>query len=911
MFRPYIKRLIHSVFILTLFNSMYTYAAVTPDVSLPDEEILELIESGPDWLPKPYKTPIEQGMLLDIDNLNKVVPGLSKEQVRFLLGTPSIIDLFHVDRWDYLYYERTANGFTEPKRITVVFKNEKVGEIYNQDKLIKKMGSEIISDYTNAPTDENVKFVDEENVYQEIIIAKRTDYLSSIKKNKLPVCIDDEFEDYLSQKTLFDADEDTLEVRSDKQNQDEDGIFYALGNVEIERADDLVKSDKAVFNADTGVLAADGNVKYLTEDLSLYADKGGYNSQNDTVSFSTTKYKFPSQKRPGGGLSEDIFIDNEGVIYLTPSSYTTCGLDDPDWEIVSSKTILYRDTDRGHAYNILLKYKDVPILYSPFFSFPLSKDRHSGFLLPSIGSSGESGTVISSPYYFNIAKNMDFTLTPTNYSGRGVMIDGQFRYKSDYSDTEIEFTQMDKDDIRGESRHAYYVRDDRVYKNTLVPTENGKWTGSLMTSKIDIGGISDLFFLEDFGNSISRIGRTHITRELKLNRIDYGEFGSLNTSVRATDYQLVKTDLQEQYSVLPQARLEYSSYEKNNDFNYKVKSELSVFGHTYNYKATGTRFTVYPSVEYPIKNIGWEITPKFGVKHRTYSLSGNSDNNITDTTPIFSLRGKMLFDKMHTKDILQTLEPEMYFLYIPAPNQDNIPIFDAGENDLKYNLFSENKFYGEDRLNDAKQLTLALTSSIVDTSSGNELLRGTVGQIFYLDDRSVNLNDSTTSHTNVSNMLGVVNARLSDYWRLSGYSEFNPHRGYGEKNQIRLSYKRPYGKQNQIFNSSYRFSRGTQEEVDFSAVIPVNNRLSLVGKVNYSFNNRRNNQEDMLEKMFGFEYESCCYGLKFVIRDYWNGTKSDNAFYFEFLPKGIATSNNQTAELLREGILGYQDVFDY
>jgi LPS-assembly protein len=860
MFRRYIKRLIHSIFILILFNSTYTHAAVTPDIFLPDEEILELLESGPDWLPKPYKTPIEQGMLLDIDNLNKVVPGLSKEQVRFLLGTPSIIDLFHVDRWDYLYYERTENGFTEPKRITVVFKNEKVGEVYNQDKLIKKMGTEIISDYTNSPIDENIKSIDEENAYQEIIIAKRTDYLSSIKKNKLPVCIDDEFEDYLSQKTLFDADEDTLEVRSDKQNQDEDGIFYASGNVEIERAADLVKSDKAVFNADTGVLAADGNVKYLTEDLSLYANKGGYNSQNDTVSFSTTKYKFPSQRRPGGGLSEDIFIDNEGIIYLTPSSYTTCGLDDPDWEIVSSKTILYRDTDRGHAYNILLKYKDIPILYSPFFSFPLSKDRHSGFLLPSIGSSGESGTVISTPYYFNIAKNMDLTLTPTNYSGRGVMIDGQFRYKTGYSDTEIEFTQMDKDDIRGESRHAYSVRDDRVYKNTLALDDNGKWAGSLMTSKIDIGGISDLFFLEDFGNSVSRIGRTHITREFKLDRTDFSEYGSLNTSIRAVDYQLVKVNLQEQYSVLPQARLEYSSHKKNNDFNYEIKSELSVFDHTYGYKATGTRFTVYPSVEYPIKNIGWEITPKFGVKHRTYSLSGNNDNSITDTTPILSLRGKMLFDKMHTKDILQTLEPEMYFLYIPAPNQDNIPIFDAGENDLKYNLFSENKFYGEDRLNDAKQLTLALTSSIVDASSGNELLRGTIGQIFYLDDRSVNLNDSVTSHTNVSNMLGLVSARLSDYWRLSGYSEYNPHRGYGEKNQIRLSYKRPYGKQNQIFNSSYRFSRGTQEEVDFSAVIPVNSRLSLIGKINYSFNNRRSNTEDMLEKMFGVEYESCCYG---------------------------------------------------
>ena len=253
----------------------------------------------------------------------------------------------------------------------------------------------------------------------------------------------------------------------------------------------------------------------------------------------------------------------------------------------------------------------------------------------------------------------------------------------------------------------------------------------------------------------------------------------------------------------------------------------------------------------------------------------------------------------------------MYFLYIPASNQDNIPIFDAGENDLKYNLFSENRFYGEDRLNDAKQITLALSSSIIETSSGNELLRGTIGQIFYLDDRSVHLTNSQTDKTNSSNMLGLVHARLSDYWRLSGYSEFNTNKGYGEKNQIRLSYKRPYGKQNQIFNSSYRFSRGTQEEVDFSAVIPFNNRLSLIGKVNYSFNNRRSKTEDSLEKMFGFEYESCCYGLKFVIRDYWNGTKKDNAFYFEFLPKGIATSDNQTAELLREGILGYQDVFEY
>ena len=885
-------------------------ASIIPNIYLPDEEILEFLETGPSWLPKPYKTPIKQGTLIENEKLQQLVPGLSKEQVKFLLGTPTIIDVFHSERWDYIYYERVKGVFLAPKRVIVIFKNEKVAEIYDQHKIIKKMGKDVNNSYKDAPVKDTALKVN--SSYTEIIVAKRDDYLTATLKNKLPVCIDNEFENYLTQKTLFNADEDTLEVRSDDQNQDEAGIFYANGNVEIERANDLIKSDKANFNADTGVLTAEGDVKYLTEDLTLYANKGGYNSENDTVNFSDTTYHFPDQKRPGSGKADDIFIDDAGVIYLTPSSYTTCSLDDPDWEITSSKTILYRDTDRGHAYNIFLKYKDVPILYSPFFSFPLSKDRHSGFLFPTIGSSGESGTIISTPYYFNIAENMDATITPTSFSGRGQMLEAELRYKTQNSDTEFELANMDKDDITRENRHAYFFRDNRILKDNLELSNNpGGWDGTLITSNINIGGTSDLTYFNDFGNTVSRVGRTHIKRQAVITREDYGSFGHLNTSINTTDYQLAKTGLVEQYSVLPQIRANFYTHEKNKQLKYNFNGEISIFSHTYDYKADGTRISLYPSVEYPFKNPGWELTPKIGLKHRSYSLSKNTNNSISQTTPILSLRGKMIFDRMSGENILQTLEPEAYFLYVPASNQDNIPIFDAGENDLRYNLFSENKFYGEDRLNDAKQLTLALSSSMVDTNNGNEILRATIGQIFYLDDRSVNLTNSTPNHSDSSNIIGLVNARLSNYLKLSGYTEFNPHEGYGEKNQVRLSYKRPYGKQNQIFNTSYRFSRGSQEEVDFSAVIPVNNRLSLVGKINYSFNNQRSNTESTLEKMIGVEYESCCYGVKFVIRDYWNGTKLDNAFYFEFLPKGIATSTNKTSELLREGILGYQDNFNY
>jgi len=873
-------------------------------------DLINKIKDTANIIPEPYQIPITQGSLIPEENILRLEAGLSKEQVRFLLGSPSFIDAFHANRWDYVYFSRKNE---EVKNIAIIFTNEKVREVIIGDKSvndINNLNSETL--VKNLPI---LKIQDSnERPSQEILVAKREDFLTLRTINKLPVCIDDEFESYELQRTLVQADEDTLEVRSDEQNQGEDGVFYAQGNVEIERKDDLVKSDKAQYDGETGVLFAEGNVRYLTEDLTLYADKGGYNSQNDTVNFSSTSFYFPDQKKPGKGMAEEILIDDDGIVYMTPSSYTTCSISNPDWEFSSSKTILYRDSDRGHAYNIFLKYKGVPVLYSPFVSFPLSRDRHSGFLLPSIGSSGESGTVFSTPYYLNLSENFDLTITPTNYSGRGQMFEAEFRYKSENSDTVIELANLNNDDIYRDNRHAYFIRDSRIFKNTLVQ-KNNTWRGTQISSSINVGGISDIKYFDDFSNTVSRVGRTHITRDIVLERLDYNDYGYFRTSIAATDYQLAKENLVEQYSVLPRVNFEYRSERLDRSLNYNFNGEIADFDHTLPQKTTGLRMVLYPSIEYPISNPGWEMNTKFGIRHSNYDLSANdsgaSKTSISKTFPIFSMRGKMIYEKMSTNNILQTLEPEMYFLYIPAGNQDAIPIFDSGDIDFKYNLFSENKFYGQDRVNDAKQITLALSSSMVNTKNGNELLRATIGQIFYLDDRSVNINNSETNSKSTSNILGLVNARLDDNWKLSGYTEFNPHGNYGEKNQIRLSYKRPYGKQNQIFNTSYRFSRGEQEEVDFSAVLPFNSRTSIIGKINYSFNNRRSNSEDVLEKMIGVEYESCCYGIKVVAREFWNGVKVDDVLYFEFLPKGIATSDNRTAELLRDGILGYQDKFDY
>jgi LPS-assembly protein len=131
------------------------------------------------------------------------------------------------------------------------------------------------------------------------------------------------------------------------------------------------------------------------------------------------------------------------------------------------------------------------------------------------------------------------------------------------------------------------------------------------------------------------------------------------------------------------------------------------------------------------------------------------------------------------------------------------------------------------------------------------------------------------------------------------------------RNTARYRYDASTRSRNKLFNADYRFNRGTQEEIDLSGVYSFNRNLSLVGKYNYSFSNNRSNIEDLIDTMFGVEYNSCCYALKVVIRDYWTGTKKDNIFYFEFLPKGLTSTNNTTANVLREGVSGYQDKVDY
>ena len=850
---------------------------------------------------KPYIIPMDQGRLLSHEKFQKIDVGLSKEQVIYLLGKPSITSPFLDNQWNYIYFNNTNTN--QAKKLSIHFKNEKVFEILINNKTTKKLNFEEISQTSldNAPLNDKDKNIQKE--YGPIVVDIENNKLSN---QIIDVCNINDFKIFQDVKTLSNADETTLEIRADNQSQT-DEQFTAKGNAEAERVNDFLKADDIVYDTQSKNLVASGNVKYFNQDISIYSKNASYKTNIDEINFSKAKY-YKTDKSASGNAAEIFIKDNKDII-LKDGSYTACSLENPDWELTSTTTTLYNALDRGHAYNMTLKYKNIPVFYTPFMSFPLSDKRQSGFLTPSFGSASNGGGSLSLPYYFNLAENYDATAEITTLSDRGILFDNEFRYAGNGSSTLLNLSFLENDDEYGNDRYLYSFADRRQIYNSRQ-SSGSTLLGSTMYSSISYSRVSDLDYFNDFGSSLSTTSQSSVTRDIRLYGENYFKGGVIDYEISSLSYQPSQPGVSSQYKTSPSLRLNISNHNQYDIIKYNLKTSIEEFKHKDNSKTEGTRYLAYPSIEMPIRKEGWELTPKLGIRYIDYNLSNSDVGEQSKTTPIISLRGKLYFEK-YAGNNLYTLEPEAYLLYIPVGNQDSNPIFDSGIKEFKYSLFSENKFYGEDRLNDAKQMTLALTHSIIDEKSGDELFTGTLGQIIYFDDRDIHLTSNKKSHSDSSNIIGLVSAKINNNSSLALGAVYNPHASHGMRNTARYRYDASTRSKNKLFNADYRFTRGDEEEIDLSGVYSFNRGLSLVGKYNYSFSNNRSNIEDQIDTMFGVELNSCCYALKIVARDYWNGTEKDNGFYFEFLPKGLTSTNNATAKLLREGIPGYQDKVDY
>jgi LPS-assembly protein len=622
--------------------------------------------------------------------------------------------------------------------------------------------------------------------------------------------------------------------------------------------------------------------------------------------------------RGNGTAGQGQMLDAQHTRY-SQATYSTCDVGHHLWEFRAKSITIDKETGVGVARNATMRLGNVPFLYLPYFSFPVDDRRKSGFLYPTVGHTGRSGYEISTPYYLNLAPNYDATLDPRIYSERGAMLAGEFRYLTPGSNGQLNVEYVPNDhgksdglaDTQGDSRYLVQFSD-----------RTQLWKGWQFVGSYNHA--SDSSYLYDYGDALSHAA----VYTLGSNAAIVGGGKWWNASFGGTIYQNVNPFVTD--SGLPYKQLPYAKFSMNVPLSRWLEFGMDTSAVAFRKTSfvDGHREDLYPYLAADFGTSAWFVRPRLAYRYTAYQLGSDYQNygyygllgsgattpfnrkSPSRSLPIVSLDSGLVFDRSTTlfgNSYTQTLEPRLYYLYVPYRNQNNLPLFDTNVMSFDYwQLFSTNRFSGADRQMDANNLTAALTTRLLD-DGGVERVSASIGQIHYFSPQKVLATDWVRSA-----YVAQLDVQLSDRWRLNSAYQWSPNTRLTDMAAVQLQRRlRTDG----VFNFSYRYRRGLLEQYSASVVYPVSERWRLVGAWTYSVKDR-----ESVDALAGVEYDSCCVSLRLVGRSYVNQSyygigpapvgsnlnHRDNAVMFEVVFKGLGSTGGQIDPLLRRDILGYQ-----
>jgi LPS-assembly protein len=661
---------------------------------------------------------------------------------------------------------------------------------------------------------------------------------------------------------------------------------YVLeGDARITRLDQQLLADRLTYWNETTAYLAEGNVRYQDRGLLLSASKAEGTTTPNASTLDDVRYQLLSS-RGNGRAAQAKLVDPDHAV-MQQVTYSTCDPDDLRWEFRADDLALDQVTGIGRGHDVTLRYRDVPIFWLPYARFPIDDRRQSGFLYPSIGGGGNSGFDFTLPYYLNLAPNYDATLYPRIVGQRGFMIGGEFRYLTMRHRGLLEFTWLPND--RDADRDRGYFH----FDNTS--SLNSQWGLA-----VNLNDVSDDRYFEDFGNSLSTVATSLLPSSAYLN----GRGTWWTASVGGDRYQITDPTLDDQFE--PYRRLPRATFEGEHDLigplRGGVKSEFVSFSKEN--AIEGERLDAYPYLTLPLEGAAWYVRPEVGYRYTRYELDRERNPSPQRSLPIASVDAGLVFERDTTlfgTSFLQTLEPRAYYLRVPYRNQDELPVFDTQPITFDFpELFRSNRFAGADRQMDANNLTLALTSRLLESDSGVERLSASFGQIRYFDEQRVQLPGVPATDYSGSAYVAELDLHITDRWRVRLADQWDPNDDRTDLSAVSLQHR--FGDVG-VLNASYRYRRDFIEQTDFSALVPLNDTWSLIGRWNYSLRDSRT-----LESFLGIEHDSCCVVWRVIGRHYVRNAegRANNALYFEIEFKGIGAIGQKTDDFLRRAILGYR-----
>ncbi len=680
-----------------------------------------------------------------------------------------------------------------------------------------------------------------------------------------------------------EADENApLFVDADRIRGRQQREIEASGDVRLRRTGEAIFADYLSYDFATQEVVARGNLRFERQGVVVTGVGLRYNLANSTGEIEQVNYFLT--ETGAHGEADRLIAQGKSRARIEDATYTNCEVGEDDWYIRARRIDLDRTRDVGVARNASVVFKGVPILYSPYLDFSLSGDRKSGLLPPSIGQTGQTGFDFTQPYYFNIAPNYDATLEPRYMARRGVQFGGEFRYLKPSLDGDVQAQYLENDRVREEERYAFNLRHNQKF-------------GHNTTGFVRYLGVSDDFYFTDLSNQIAATSLTNLPREAGLSY----DGTWWNLSARVQDFQTLQDPLSPivpPYARLPQIRL-VATRPTPLGLDMKVEGELVDFDHPT--LVTARRDILYPSVSLPLRTSFFYVTPKVGYHYTRYTFDSQPESGATRELPIFSVDSAITFEREATffgGNFIQTLEPRLYYVYIPFEDQDDLPVFDTSIADFNVaSVFTENQFTGGDRINDADQLTAAISTRLLEPRNGNERLRFTLAQRYYFAPQLVTLN-TPARESNRSDVLLLAEGLLTDSWRFVSFMQYGAVDDRLQRNNHALQYRPEPGK---VVNLAYRFTRERQEQVDLSAQWPLTSKWSGLMRWNYSVRD-----DKLLEGLAGLEYNAGCWTTRLVAHRFVTSEIDySESFFIQLELNGLSRLGLNPLETLRRNIEGY------
>ena len=682
--------------------------------------------------------------------------------------------------------------------------------------------------------------------------------------------------------------------------------FLAEGRVDVRSPSRQILSDWMRYEFDIDTITARGSVVLRSWQDLVTGPELEYRRDTETGFMKQPNFVLGLYK--GRGTADELLFTGPEKYRVLRGNYSTCVGDSPAWRLVMSQLDIDQTTGVGVATDARVYLGPLPVAWLPQFSFPLKNERKSGLLAATYGTSGNRGLDIQLPYYLNLAPNYDATFTPRLMTKRGVLFNGQARYLFETPlgtavgqwDAEI----LPKDRLANASRDATNIRHTQIFTPNL-------------TLAVNYNHVSDPRYFVDLADFVSITSITTLSRDATLTYRNSG-WTYIAKAQRFQTLQDPAALVLPPYDKVPQLSAESPEYRPFADkrFEFKLQSDVTRFEYPNAALPSGYRAYAFGTMAWKYDTPGAFLTPKIGLHATRYQLIGEFDDyrDSTRVVPIASIDGGLRFERNSSifgKAFVQTLEPRAMFAFIPYRDQSQTPVFDTALADFNYlQLFSENRYIGQDRFGDTQQLSLGVTSRWLDPESQKERLRLTLGERFYFNNQQVTLGETARNRNN-TDLLISAQGRITDALYVEANAQYNANEGQTDRYALGLRYSPERSK---TININYRAIRELAtlsgpvrvKQIDVAAQWPVYRGIYVVGRLNYSIADRRTT-----EGIFGLEYDGCCYVVRAVAQRLTTSTTTaTNTFFLQLELNGLGRVGSNPLDLLKRNVPGYSQLYE-